>query len=371
MTFHIPWQSLCNSGLVQLLWAELNYNKPSCLVSLQQKWINLTVENGVSSSSSYQTVLLCFILSQQTSRCLVTVLDLPPPHLVLVTWTLLWTVYSWYGLWFFSVIVCTRTVLYFFAYFSSSQRCKEHLLITNQQDADRLSCEQPMNRSFIFDYMTLHHLLEVQPLARNLEPFACRMRRGIKKQNIKYIRKKWSLNLMMTCKIRLATSSLLSPFKNSFLQHTVLRRWHLGCVSNRFNWPGRWIWQQSTRAGWPEPRGRVPSCFSGEFTVVAAAWTGGHAIPLAPQNTVSNCPNPSVGCLTFSLMAVSPDLADKKTFLFIFSEKKAIFPSCRSELTLLEIEDRLFVVTSQTCTHFCVLFPPQKIKLRDERCAVM
>ena len=114
MTFHIPWQSLCNSGLVQLLWAELNYNKPSCLVSLQQKWINLTVENGVSSSSSYQAVLLCFILSQQTSRCLVTVLDLPSPHLVLVTWTLLWTVYSWYGLWFFSVIVCTRTVLYFF-----------------------------------------------------------------------------------------------------------------------------------------------------------------------------------------------------------------------------------------------------------------
>lgn len=81
-------------------------------------------------------------------------------------------------------------ILFFFAHFSSSQRCKEHLLITNQQDADRLSCEQPMNPSFIFDYMTLHHLLEVQPLARNLEPFACRMRRGIKKQNIKYIRKK-------------------------------------------------------------------------------------------------------------------------------------------------------------------------------------
>lgn len=70
-------------------------------------------------------------------------------------------------------------------------------------------------------------------------------------------------------------------------------------------------------------------------------------------------------------MAVSPDLADKKTFLFIFSKKKAIFLSCHSELTLSAIEGRLFVVTSQTCTHFCVLFPSQKIKLRDKHSAVM
>lgn len=151
------------------------------------------MENGVSTL--YQTVLLSFILSQKTSSCLylrslVSVLDLTMPYLVLVTWTLsplthLWTVYSWYGLWFFSVIVCTRTVILFvFTHFPSSQKCKENFLIINQQeeDADRL------NRSFIWTTcepfvhlwlhisswwksMTLHHLLGVQSLARNLEPF--------------------------------------------------------------------------------------------------------------------------------------------------------------------------------------------------------